>query len=237
MLIQPTTVGPFATPYALRRSRGPLALAWRDTRNTMLLALTWPPEAYLWFKTLHIVGVVVWFAGLFYLVRLFIYHQEAAELEPPLREAFTAQYTLMERRLANIITTPGMVVAVVMAAGLLSVNPAWLHQGWMHAKLAFVAALLAYHAFCYRLMGQLQQGTCAWGPKQLRALNELPTLLLVVVVMLVVFKNQFPTGAATWFLVALVLLMAASIQFYARWRRLRSERLKATTAVGAGAQT
>jgi putative membrane protein len=183
-----------------------------------------PPEAYLWFKTLHIVGVVVWFAGLFYLVRLFIYHREAEDLEPALRAPFQAQYALMEKRLANIITTPGMVVAVSMAIGLLVSNPAWLHQGWMHAKLAFVAALLAYHVFCYRLMGQLQDGRCGWSPKQLRALNELPTLLLVIVVMLVVFKNQFPTGAATWFIVALVVFMAASIQFYARWRRLRAER-------------
>ena len=186
-----------------------------------------PPEAYLWFKTLHIVGVVVWFAGLFYLVRLFIYHREAEELEPALRSAFQDQYALMERRLANIITTPGMVVAVAMAIGLLVSNPAWLHQGWMHTKFALVAALLGYHAFCYRSMGQLQAGTCGWSPKQLRALNELPTLLLVLVVMLVVFKNQFPTGAATWFMVALVVLMAASIQFYARWRRLRAERLAA----------
>jgi len=121
-------------------------------------------------------------------------------------------------------------VAVSMAIGLLVSNPAWLHQGWMHAKLAFVAALLAYHAFCYRLMGQLERGDCNWSPKQLRALNELPTLLLVIVVMLVVFKNQFPTGAATWFIVALVVFMAASIQFYARWRRLRAERLAAGNA-------
>ncbi|MEB3183502.1 MAG: protoporphyrinogen oxidase HemJ [Cyanobacteriota bacterium] len=199
----------------------------------MTLAFSWPPEAYLWFKTLHIVGVVVWFAGLFYLVRLFIYHREAAELEQPLRHAFEAQYVLMEQRLANIITTPGMVVAVAMAAGLLSVNPAWLQQGWMHAKLAFVLALLAYHAFCYRLMGQLQRGACTWSGRQLRALNELPTLLLVLIVMLVVFKNQFPTGAATWFLVALVLAMAASIQFYARWRRLRGERLAQDPALAA----
>jgi putative membrane protein len=186
------------------------------------MPFAWPPEAYLWFKTLHIVGVVVWFAGLFYLVRLFIYHREAEELEPALRTAFQQQYALMERRLANIITTPGMVVAVVCAAGLLSVNPAWLRQGWMHGKLAFVAALLLYHAFCYRLMGQLQNGRCSWSGRQLRALNELPTLLLVIVVMLVVFKDQFPTGPATWLIVALVVFMAASIQFYARWRRLRA---------------
>ena len=182
-----------------------------------------PPEAYLWFKTLHIVGVVVWFAGLFYLVRLFIYHVEAEELEPELRVAFQQQYSLMEKRLANIITTPGMVVAVSMAICLLIAQPAWLQQGWMHAKLAFVAALLAYHAFCYRVMAQLQAGTFSWNGKQLRALNELPTLLLVIVVMLVVFKTQFPTSAATWFIVALVVFMAGSIQFYARWRRLRAE--------------
>ncbi|MCP9799504.1 protoporphyrinogen oxidase HemJ [Synechococcus sp. RedBA-s] len=182
-----------------------------------------PAEAYLWFKTLHIVGVVVWFAGLFYLVRLFIYHVEADELEEPVRGAFQQQYTLMERRLANIITTPGMVVAVAMAMGLLVAQPLWLKQGWMHAKLAVVLALLAYHWFCYRLMGQLREGRCRWSGRQLRALNELPTLMLVLVVMLVVFKGQFPTGAATWFLVALVVAMAGSIQFYARWRRLRAE--------------
>ncbi len=201
----------------------------------LTLAVSWPPGAYLWFKTLHIVGVVVWFAGLFYLVRLFIYHREAAELEPPLRQAFEEQYGLMERRLANIITTPGMVVAVAMAVGLLLVEPIWLKQTWMHAKLAAVAVLLVYHHLCYRLMGQLQRGACNWSGRQLRALNELPTLLLVLVVMLVVFKNQFPTGAATWFLVALVVFMAASIQFYARWRRLRSERLAQQESGGAAA--
>jgi putative membrane protein len=178
--------------------------------------------------------VVVWFAGLFYLVRLFIYHVEAEALEQPLRDAFKEQYAVMERRLANIITTPGMVVAVAMAVGLLLVQPLWLKQGWMHAKLAVVAALFLYHWFCYRLMGQLRKGTCRWSGRQLRALNELPTLLLVLVVMLVVFKNQFPTGAATWFLVALVVAMAASIQFYARWRRLRAERLAASAAGEAG---
>jgi putative membrane protein len=193
-------------------------------------AVAWPPEAYLWFKSLHIVGVVVWFAGLFYLVRLFIYHREADGMAEPLRPAFQAQYALMERRLANIITTPGMAVAVAMAIGLLVVQPVWLQQGWLHVKLALVAVLLGYHALCYRLMGQLREGTCRWTGQQLRALNELPTLLLVAAVMLVVFKNQFPTGWATWFLVALVVAMAASIQFYARWRRLRSEALALQTS-------
>ena len=189
------------------------------------MTLTLPPEAYLWFKTLHIVGVVVWFAGLFYLVRLFIYHVEAEEEESPVREAFKAQYAVMERRLANIITTPGLILTVTMAAGLLIAQPSWLQQGWMHAKLGFVGLLVAYHVFCYRLMGQLQAGNCQWSGRQLRALNELPTLLLVLVVMLVVFKTQFQTGAATWLTVGLVVFMAGTIQFYARWRSLREAAL------------
>ncbi|MCY4173488.1 MAG: protoporphyrinogen oxidase HemJ [Cyanobacteria bacterium MAG CAR3_bin_5] len=182
-----------------------------------------PPEAYLWFKTFHVIGVVVWFAGLFYLVRLFIYHVEADALSPDAQAVLKPQYTLMEKRLANIITTPGMVVAVAMAVGLLATNPGWLHQGWLHVKLAFVALLMAYHLFCYRLMGQLQQGICAWSSGKLRALNEAPTLLLVVIVMLAVFKGQFPTGLATWLVAALVVFMALAIQFYARKRRRDAE--------------
>ncbi len=186
--------------------------------------MTLPPEAYLWFKSLHIIGVVVWFAGLFYLVRLFIYHIETEELETEIKQVFRSQYSLMERRLANIITTPGMILATTMAAGLLIIQPSYLQQWWMQIKLALVFGLIIYHIFCYRIMASLQDGTCNLNGKQLRALNELPTIILVLVVMLVVFKNQFPTSAATWFIIALVIFMAASIQFYARWRRLNSEK-------------
>ena len=77
-------------------------------------------------------------------------------------------------------------------------------------------------------MNQLENKNCKWTGRQLRALNELPTLFLVIIVMLVVFKNQFPTSAATWFVVGLVLFMAASIQFYARWRRLKNEQITST---------
>ena len=75
-------------------------------------------------------------------------------------------------------------------------------------------------------MNQLELNTCKWTGRQLRALNELPTLFLVIVVMLVVFKQQFPTGAATWLIVGLVIFMAATIQFYARWRRLKGQEIK-----------
>ncbi len=185
--------------------------------------MNFPPEAYLWFKTLHIIGVVVWFAGLFYLVRLFIYHVEASDLESNLEVAFKEQYALMERRLANIITTPGMILTVLMASGLVFLQPTYLNERWFQIKLFFVGLLLVYHFFCYNIMSKLSQNKCTWSGKQLRILNELPTLLLVVIIMLVVFKNSFPTSLATWFIVSLVILMAISIQFYARIRRLRNQ--------------
>ncbi|WP_320676843.1 protoporphyrinogen oxidase HemJ [Prochlorococcus sp. MIT 1300] len=188
--------------------------------------MTFSSEAYLWFKSLHIIGVVVWFAGLFYLVRLFIYHVEANDLEPSLQLAFSKQYSLMEKRLANIITTPGMILTVSMAICLLVAQPQWLQQNWMKIKLLFVLLLLVYHFFCYQLMKQLAEDRCSWTGQQLRAMNELPTLFLFVVVLLVVFKTQFPTSAATWAVVGLIIFMAASIQFYARWRRLNTESLK-----------
>ena len=173
----------------------------------------------LWVKSFHIIFMVAWFAGLFYMPRLFVYHAQATDV------VSIERFKVMERKLYYGIMTPCMVLTLGLGLWLWGGYRIGFGAGWMHAKLAFVAALLAYHAFCYRLMGQLQVGRCSWSPKQLRALNELPTLLLVIVVMLVVFKAQFPTGAATWFLVALVVFMAASIQFYARWRRLRAERL------------
>ena len=180
--------------------------------------------AYYWFKAFHIIGVVVWFAGLFYLVRLFIYHVEAEAEPEPARSILQNQYTIMEKRLYGIITTPGMVVAVAMAIGLLVQMPDYLKEGWMHVKLGFVALLLAYHHYCAQLMRQLHRGECKWSGKQLRALNEAPTLLLVVIVMLVIFKNNFPTGATTWLMVGLVVFMAATIQLYARKRRLDKEK-------------
>jgi putative membrane protein len=186
--------------------------------------------AYYWFKAFHIIGVVVWFAGLFYLVRLFIYHVEAEAEPEPAASILKKQYTLMEKRLYRIITTPGMIVTVAMAIGLLVLSPDWLHQGWMHAKLGFVALLLAYHHYCGRLMKQLWRGDCQWSSKQLRALNEAPTLLLVVIVMLVIFKNTLPTDATTWLIVGLVIFMAATIQLYARKRRLDQERTQAPEA-------
>ncbi len=183
--------------------------------------------AYFWFKAFHLIGIVVWFAGLFYLVRLFIYHVEANEQPEPARTILKNQYQIMEKRLYNIITTPGMVVTVAMAIGLLSTEPEVLKQGWLHIKLLFVAGLIVYHFYCGRLLKQMATEQSTWGSQQLRALNEAPTVLLVVIVLLAVFKNSLPTDITAWGIFGLIIAMAATIQLYAKKRRQEKERLMA----------
>lgn len=187
--------------------------------------------AYYWFKALHLIGIVVWFAGLFYLVRLFVYHAEASEQPEPAQTILKKQYELMEKRLYNIITTPGMAVTVAMALGLIYTEPGILKSGWLHIKLSFVALLLIYHFYCGRIMRQLAKGECQWTGQQFRALNEAPTILLVIIVLLAVFKNNLPLDATTWLIVALVISMAASIQLYAKKRRRDQEKLEQSLSV------
>lgn len=181
--------------------------------------------AYSWFKAFHIVGIVVWFAGLFYLVRLFIYHVEANQEPEPARTILKNQYQIMEKRLYNIITTPGMLVTVAMAIGLLSTEPEVLKQSWIHIKLLFVAILIGYHHYCSRLMKQLAADECRWTGQQLRALNEAPTVMLVVIVLLAVFKNSLPTDITAWGIFAMIIFMAVTIQLYAKKRRRDKEKL------------
>ena len=181
--------------------------------------------AYYWYKAFHLIGIVVWFAGLFYLVRLFVYHAEAEQQPEPAQTILKNQYEIMEKRLYNIITTPGMVVTVAMAIGLISTEPEILKSGWLHIKLTFVALLLIYHFWCGRIMKKLEKGESNWTGQQFRALNEAPTLLLVVIVLLAVFKNSLPLDLTTWLIVALVISMVAAIQLYAKKRKKDQEKL------------
>ncbi|MFN6530379.1 protoporphyrinogen oxidase HemJ [Nostoc sp. ChiSLP03a] len=183
--------------------------------------------AYSWFKAFHIVGFVVWFAGLFYLVRLFIYHVEANVEPEPARTILKNQYQIMEKRLYYIITNPGMFVTIAMAIGLLSTEPDVLKEGWLHIKLLFVALLIGYHHYCARLMKKLAVDECRWNSQQLRALNEAPTVMLVAIVLLAVFKNNLPTDMAAWAIFAMIILMAVTIQLYAKKRRQDKEKLTA----------
>lgn len=181
--------------------------------------------AYFWFKAFHLIGVVVWFAGLFYLVRLFVYHAEASERDEPAQTILKAQYEIMEKRLYHIITMPGMVVTVAMAIGLISTEPEILKSGWLHIKLGLVALLLGYHFYCGRIMKRLASGECNWTGQQFRALNEAPTVLLVVIVLLAVFKGSLPLDLTTWLIFGLVVSMVAAIQLYAKKRRQDKEKM------------
>ncbi|HEY9771789.1 MAG TPA: protoporphyrinogen oxidase HemJ [Coleofasciculaceae cyanobacterium] len=181
--------------------------------------------AYYWYKAFHLIGIVVWFAGLFYLVRLFVYHAEAEQEPEPARSILKKQYEIMEQRLYSIITTPGMILTVAMAIGLISTEPEILKSTWLHIKLAFVILLIGYHHFCKSIMKKLAAGECQWTGQQFRALNEAPTILLVLIVLLAVFKNNLPLDATTWLVAGLVLTMVASIQLYAKKRRKDKEKL------------
>jgi putative membrane protein len=135
----------------------------------------------LWLKAFHVIFVVTWFAGLFYLPRLFIYHVAASDT-PSLQ-----RFALMERRLFFIMTL-GALLAVLFALAMLLEQPAYLQQGWLRAKLLLVAGLVLYHFGCYRLMRRLRSGPLPYTQRWLRLYNEVPALLLVAIVLLAVVK-------------------------------------------------
>jgi protoporphyrinogen IX oxidase len=134
----------------------------------------------LWLKAFHIVFVVTWFAGIFYLPRLFIYHAAATDA------LSIERFQMMEQRLFGIMTI-GATLTAIFGVSLLIVTPGFLQAGWLHAKLALVLVLIAYHAWCYRLMRDLRAGrkrSSTW----YRVFNEVPALLLIAIVILVVVK-------------------------------------------------
>jgi len=136
---------------------------------------------YLWIKALHLVFVVTWFAGLFYLPRLFIYHIESSV------PAVRAQLIVMERRLLGI-THLGGALALGFGIWTLALAPAYLQQGWLHAKLALVAGLIAYHLYLVRLQRQFAHDHMTRSSRWLRIFNEVPALLLIAIAILAVVK-------------------------------------------------
>jgi protoporphyrinogen IX oxidase len=135
----------------------------------------------LWLKALHVVFVVTWFAGLFYLPRLFIYHLETADA-PGL-----ARFVVMERRLFFIMTL-GALLAVLFGLAMLLASPAYLGMGWLRVKLLLVALLIGYHLWCYRLMRALRAQQPTHSQRWYRLFNEVPALLLLAIVVLAVVK-------------------------------------------------
>lgn len=182
--------------------------------------------AYLWFKSFHIIGVVAWFAGLFYLPRLFIYHIEAEERQEPVKSALKEEYSRIEKLLYKLIMMPAMIFTIVMAIAIISTEPDVLKQTWLHIKLFFVALLIGFHFYCGRLIRQLETDTCSINSLQMRRINEIPTVLLGLVVLLAIFKNTLPTSIAAWGTAIVISIFAIIIQLYARKRRLQKEELK-----------
>jgi protoporphyrinogen IX oxidase len=135
----------------------------------------------LWIKAWHVIFMVTWFAGLFYLPRLFVYHAAASDA------AGRERFVVMERRLFVIMTT-GAVLTIAFGACLVAAEPALLATGWLRAKLALVAALVAYHAATWRLLRAFAAGRNAHGARWYRWFNEIPSLLLIGIVLLAVLK-------------------------------------------------
>ncbi len=136
----------------------------------------------LWLKALHLAFMVCWFAGLFYLPRLFVYHAMATD--PAVRE----QLCVMERRLYRFVS-PFAVLTVGFGLWLLALNPAfYLGQGWMQVKLVLVTLLVIYHVYCGRLLRELSDGSSTRSHRYFRVYNELPVLILFPVVILAVLR-------------------------------------------------
>jgi protoporphyrinogen IX oxidase len=135
----------------------------------------------LWLKAFHVVFVVTWFAGLFYLPRLFVYHGTATDA-PGLE-----RFVTMERRLFGIMTLGGT-LAAAFGVSMLVAAPGYLAFGWLHVKLALVAVLIGYHLWCYRLMIALRDGKNRHSERWFRLFNEAPALLLIAIVILAVVK-------------------------------------------------
>jgi putative membrane protein len=175
---------------------------------------------YYYAKALHVIGFVSWFAGLFYISRLYIYDVEAELREGAERRVLQEQLRMMQRRLWYGITWPAMIFTLVF--GLWMVMPrllgamAW--ERWLVIKLVLVAGLVGYHLLCGRIRKQLVAGTSRWSSQGLRGWNEVATLFLVAIVFDAVLKT---TRNIVWGVVGLVLLAAVLMIAIRVYRRVR----------------
>lgn len=171
-------------------------------------------------KALHIIFVVSWFAGLFYIVRLFIYHTEAQEKEENEKRILSKQFEIMESRLWWIITTPAMILTVIFGIWMMTFNwDYYVNTPWMQFKLGFVGVLLIYHFVCQKILFDLKKGLFKWKSNGLRLWNELATLCLVAIIFLVELQNglDWVKGTVGFFAVAIGLMIL--IKIYKRLRK------------------
>jgi protoporphyrinogen IX oxidase len=179
---------------------------------------------FQYLKALHIIFVVTWFAGLFYIVRLFIYHIEANDKPETERNILQGQFKIMEKRLWYGITWPSMILTWIFGLWL-AIDTGYIRSGWLHIKLLFVLLLTVYHFLCGGILKQLHNNIYKWTSTQLRIWNEVATLFLVAIVFMVIFKNlaDLAWGVAG-FIVFGILLMAA-IGIYKKIRNKGGEKV------------
>lgn len=169
----------------------------------------------LTFKALHVVGFVSWFAGLFYLVRMFVYQREALDQEEPKRSILKEEFETMQHRVYKIICNPAMMATFFFGIGMLVLNPAYLQLGWMHVKLTLLIGLLGYHLYCKRIMKEQAAGTSRWEPFQLRLFNEVSTLFLVAISFIAVLGKA---NLLNYLYLLIGLLAFTGLILYGAWR-------------------
>ncbi len=172
----------------------------------------------LYIKALHIIFVITWFAGLFYIVRLFIYHIEAENKPSPAKQILQTQYKLMSRRLWYIITWPSAILASFFAFWLIVEKPSYLELNWMQVKISFVLALYFYHLYCHRIYRQIQNDIIKYTAFQLRIWNEIATVILFSIIFIVTLKSSINWIWGVAGIVLLIILLALSIKLYKKFR-------------------
>lgn len=173
---------------------------------------------YLYTKAVHIIFVVCWMAGLFYMVRLFIYHTEAKLKSKQEYDILHKQFMLMESKLWWIITTPAMYITIAAGLMMLFINPALLTTPWMQVKLAFVVGLVIYHFICQKFMAKLKAETLTWSSTKLRLWNELSTVLLFSIVFTVVLKSAVNWIFGVVGIVGLSIALMMAVKIYKKYR-------------------
>lgn len=174
--------------------------------------------AHLYIKALHIIFVVTWFAGLFYMARLFIYSTEANEKEEPDRSILSEQLLLMQQRLWYIIAWPSAILTLIFGTWLIYELNYWL-QPWMHLKFLFVVGLFMYHLICGRIHAKMKKGIYKYSSTKLRIWNEGATLFLFAIVFIVVLKN---TLSWIWGLLGLLLIGAILMLGIRLYKKLKN---------------
>lgn len=180
---------------------------------------------YFLLKSLHIVGFVAWFAGLFYLVRIFVYHRESMDKAEPERGILIRQFQIMEWRVYKIIMNPAMMITWTCGLGMLYLNGLeWLSvNGWMHVKLTLLVLLTGYHIWCKRTIRKMEAGEYPYTSFQFRLLNELPTLFLLSIVLLAVYRNLLNFSYAFGGILAFGFALFLGARMYRRARMAKGE--------------